>query len=64
MSVRYGDIKLAVPNGFKELLENLSREILREQPGNIARFASVYFQRRLEARGPMKRKLKLRNGFD
>ncbi|CAK8677800.1 unnamed protein product [Clavelina lepadiformis] len=50
MSVRYGAIKLKVPDGFKQLLENLSREILREQPKNIPRFSAAYFNRLLERR--------------
>uniref|UniRef100_F6TXH2 RIIa domain-containing protein n=1 Tax=Ciona intestinalis TaxID=7719 RepID=F6TXH2_CIOIN len=50
MSVRYGAVKLQVPTGFKQLLENLSREILREQPKNIPSFAAAYFNRLLERR--------------
>uniref|UniRef100_H2YER9 RIIa domain-containing protein n=1 Tax=Ciona savignyi TaxID=51511 RepID=H2YER9_CIOSA len=50
MSVRYGAVKLQVPSGFKQLLENLSREILREQPKNIPNFAAAYFNRLLERR--------------
>jgi len=44
MSVSYGRVKLSVPNGFKEMLENVTREILREQPRNIPAFLQVYFQ--------------------
>jgi len=50
MSVRYGSVKLQVPPGFKQLLENLSREVLREQPKNIPQFAAAYFNRLLERR--------------
>ena len=51
MSVRYGEIKLGVPNGLKSLLEDLSREVLREQPKNIPKFAAAHFQRLLDDRG-------------
>merc|ERR1711881_693430 len=44
MSVSYGRVKLSVPNGFKEMLENVTREILREQPRNIPAFLQVYFE--------------------
>ena len=50
MSVRYGPVKLSVPTGFKQLLENLCREVLREQPKDIPKFAAVYFSRILEKR--------------
>ena len=51
MSVRYGEVKLAVPKGFKELLEDLSREVLREQPKDIPKFAAEFFRRLLSRRG-------------
>ena len=43
MSVSYGRVKLGVPNGFKEMLEIVTREILREQPKNIPGFLAAYF---------------------
>ena len=51
MATRYGNITLSVPRGFPELLGDLSREILREQPKNIPRFAAAFFQRLVEKRG-------------
>jgi len=44
MSVSYGRVKLAVPTGFKEMLETVTREILREQPRDIPRFLAKYFE--------------------
>lgn len=43
MSVSYGRVKLGVPAGFKEMLEIVTREILREQPKNIPGFLAAYF---------------------
>uniref|UniRef100_A0A8C5TDH5 RIIa domain-containing protein n=1 Tax=Malurus cyaneus samueli TaxID=2593467 RepID=A0A8C5TDH5_9PASS len=39
-----------VPAGFRNLLEGLAREVLREQPTDIVAFAAEYFQRLLEQR--------------
>ena len=50
MPMSYANVKLSVPNGFRHLLEDLSREILREQPKDIPKFAAVYFQRMVEKR--------------
>lgn len=36
-----------VPAGFEQILEDLTREILREQPRNIYAFASLYFKCKL-----------------
>jgi len=47
MAVQYAPQKLRVPEGFNNLLEGLSREILREQPANIIKFASEYFKAQL-----------------
>jgi hypothetical protein len=33
-----------VPEGFNEILEDLIREILREQPSDIIAFAAHYFK--------------------
>jgi len=35
--------KFPVPAGFQEVLADLTREVLREQPVNIVEFAAVYF---------------------
>ena len=50
MSVTYGEVKLAVPEGLQELLEDLSRATLRVQPKEIPKFAAEYFQQMLEKR--------------
>merc|ERR1712066_1042306 len=44
MSVSYGRVKLAVPTGFKEMLETVTREILREQPTDIPLYLATYFK--------------------
>lgn len=36
--------KKVVPSGFKEILSNLTTEILREQPSDIIHFAAAYFE--------------------
>ena len=36
--------KRTVPDGFKEILSNLTTEILREQPSDIIHFAASYFE--------------------
>lgn len=36
--------KFPVPKGFQEVLHDFSREVLREQPGDIIKFAAVYFK--------------------
>ena len=36
--------KRTIPEGFKEILSDLTREILREQPADIAHFAATYFE--------------------
>ena len=45
-----GNVNLAVPDGFQDLLGDLSREILRKQPKNIPKFSAEYFQQMLEKR--------------
>lgn len=47
MSVQYAPSKLRVPDGFNNLLEGLAREVLREQPENIIKFAADYFKTQL-----------------
>ena len=36
--------KHTVPNEFPEILSNLTKEILREQPEDIIHFAACYFE--------------------
>merc|ERR1712159_141709 len=43
MTVSYGRVKLGVPNGFKQCLENVTREILRDQPKDIPAYLALYF---------------------
>ena len=43
MTVKYGRVKLGVPTGFKQCLENVTREVLREQPSDIPAFLACYF---------------------
>ena len=51
MSVQYAPQKLKVPEGFNNLLEGLAREVLREQPDNIIKFAADYFKKQSVLRG-------------
>ena len=51
MSVQYAPQKLKVPDGFNNLLEGLAREVLREQPESIIKFAAEYFTRQTILRG-------------
>ena len=41
---------ISMPEGIKELLEILSREVLREQPSDIVAFLANYLQNMTEAR--------------
>ncbi|XP_065176825.1 sperm surface protein Sp17-like [Sycon ciliatum] len=50
MSMKFAPHHLTVPDGFAELLESLTREILRDQPDNLVDYCAEYFQRRLEIR--------------
>ena len=36
--------KYPVPSGFQEVLADLTREILRDQPTNIIEYAAKYFE--------------------
>lgn len=38
---------LSIPSGFNEILSGLSREVMREQPDDIAAFAALYFEAEL-----------------
>ena len=37
-----------VPEGFEDILQDLTREVLREQPRNIYLFASMYFKAKMK----------------
>ncbi|XP_054448855.1 sperm surface protein Sp17 [Pteronotus mesoamericanus] len=50
MSIPFSNTHYRIPQGFGNLLEGLTREILREQPDNIPSFAAVYFENLLERR--------------
>uniref|UniRef100_A0A8C3QIQ4 RIIa domain-containing protein n=1 Tax=Cyanoderma ruficeps TaxID=181631 RepID=A0A8C3QIQ4_9PASS len=50
MSIAYSNTNMRVPAGFRNLLEGLAREVLREQPTNLVAFAAQYFQKLLEQR--------------
>ncbi|RMB92081.1 hypothetical protein DUI87_31610 [Hirundo rustica rustica] len=50
MSIAYSNTNMRVPAGFRNLLEGLVREVLREQPTNVVAFAAQHFQKLLEQR--------------
>ncbi|XP_038635760.1 sperm surface protein Sp17 [Scyliorhinus canicula] len=50
MSVPFSNTTLRIPRGFGNLLEGLSREVLRHQPQDIITFAAIYFEDLLEKR--------------
>ncbi|XP_074160047.1 sperm surface protein Sp17 isoform X4 [Sminthopsis crassicaudata] len=50
MSIPFSNTHYRIPQGFGNLLEGLTREILREQPDNIPAFAAAYFENLLEKR--------------
>ncbi|NWT23843.1 SP17 protein, partial [Cardinalis cardinalis] len=50
MSIAASNTSMRVPAGFRNLLEGLAREVLREQPSDVVAFAAQYFQRLLESR--------------
>ena len=50
MNPKLGAAHLKVPKGFPDLLENLALEVLRHQPKDIIQFASIHFEKLLEAR--------------
>ena len=50
-NVPVSNTRFRVPKGFNLLLEGLTREILREQPENMAKFAAEYFQSLVDRRG-------------
>lgn len=50
MSIASANTNMRVPAGFRNLLEGLAREVLREQPTDVVAFAAQYFQKLLEQR--------------
>ncbi|CAH2320380.1 sperm surface Sp17 [Pelobates cultripes] len=50
MSVPFSNTNLRIPRGFANLLEGLTREILREQPKDIPVFGAKYFETLLKQR--------------
>merc|ERR1712048_663476 len=48
MTVSYGRIKLGVPSGFRELLEDLTRGVIRDRPNNIPLYLQRHFQELVE----------------
>uniref|UniRef100_H0YR67 RIIa domain-containing protein n=1 Tax=Taeniopygia guttata TaxID=59729 RepID=H0YR67_TAEGU len=50
MSIAASNTSMRVPAGFRNLLEGLAREVLREQPTNVVEFAAQHFQKLLEQR--------------
>ncbi|XP_006101804.1 sperm surface protein Sp17 [Myotis yumanensis] len=50
MSIPFSNTHYRIPQGFGNLLEGLTREILRQQPENIPSFAAAYFEDLLEKR--------------
>ncbi|XP_040833100.1 sperm surface protein Sp17 isoform X1 [Ochotona curzoniae] len=50
MSIPFSNTHYRIPQGFGNLLEGLTREILKEQPDNIPAFAAAYFENLLEKR--------------
>ncbi|XP_029028343.1 sperm surface protein Sp17 isoform X2 [Betta splendens] len=50
MSVPFSNTHLRVPQGFGALLEGLTREILRDQPEDIPKYAEQYFEALLKQR--------------
>jgi hypothetical protein len=43
-------IRLSLPAGLEEALENVAREVLRSQPKNIYQFAAEHFEDLLRKR--------------
>nr|XP_029136949.1 sperm surface protein Sp17 isoform X2 [Labrus bergylta] len=50
MSVPFSNTHLRVPRGFGALLEGLAREVLRDQPEDIPKYAAEYFDDLLRQR--------------
>ncbi|XP_022609592.1 sperm surface protein Sp17 [Seriola dumerili] len=50
MSVPFSNTHLRIPRGFGTILEGLAREILRDQPEDIPKYAAQYFDVLLKQR--------------
>lgn len=50
MSVPFSNTHLRVPHGFGTILEGLAREVLRDQPDDIPKYAAHYFNDLLKQR--------------
>ncbi|XP_026169196.1 neurogranin (protein kinase C substrate, RC3) b [Mastacembelus armatus] len=50
MSVPFSNTHLRVPRGFGTILEGLAREVLRDQPEDIPKYAAQYFDTLLKRR--------------
>ncbi|XP_058270588.1 sperm surface protein Sp17 isoform X2 [Hemibagrus wyckioides] len=50
MSVSFSNTTLRVPHGFANILEGLTKEVLRDQPEDIPTFAAQYFTALLQKR--------------
>ncbi|XP_045929578.1 sperm surface protein Sp17 isoform X3 [Micropterus dolomieu] len=50
MSVPFSNTHLRVPRGFGTILEGLAREVLRDQPEDIPKYAAQYFDTLLQQR--------------
>ncbi|KAF3847746.1 hypothetical protein F7725_020774 [Dissostichus mawsoni] len=50
MSVPFSNTHLRVPRGFGTILEGLAREVLRDQPEDIPKYAAQYFDTLLTQR--------------
>lgn len=50
MSLYLANSHLRVPRGFATILEGLAREILRDQPEDIPKYAALYFHKLLKKR--------------
>ena len=50
MSVPFSNTHLRVPRGFGTILEGLAREVLRDQPEDIPKYAAQYFDALLKQR--------------
>ncbi|KAM7413315.1 hypothetical protein PAMA_020619 [Pampus argenteus] len=50
MSVSFSNVCLRVPSGFGAILEGLAREVLRDQPDDIPKYAAHYFNVLLKQR--------------
>ena len=56
MDMKEEDVRVQCPDGLVELLESLTREILRQQPNDIIIFAEKYFDGLVKKRGNVIRK--------